>query len=70
MSGRQDLAERLAAWQEHFGDEEVPLPPFWGGYRVVPERFEFWASRPSRLHDRFCYTARGDGTWSLVQLAP
>lgn len=49
---------------------EVPLPPFWGGYRVVPNYFEFWQGRPSRLHDRIAYTLEIDGTWTKQRLYP
>ena len=48
---------------------EVPRPPFWGGYRVVPERFEFWQGRPNRVHDRIAYI-RADEGWTLVRLSP
>lgn len=49
---------------------EVPLPPFWGGYRVVPYYFEFWQGRPSRLHDRIAYILQADGTWKKTRLYP
>lgn len=48
----------------------VPRPPHWGGFRVVPERIEFWQGREHRLHDRFCYERGPDGTWTIRQLAP
>jgi len=48
----------------------VPLPPNWGGYVLKPERIEFWQGRPSRLHDRFCYTRQPDNSWKLERLAP
>ena len=48
----------------------VPLPPFWGGYVLIPNRIEFWQGRPSRLHDRFCYTRQPDGKWKLERLSP
>jgi pyridoxamine 5'-phosphate oxidase len=49
---------------------DVPLPPNWGGYVLKPERIEFWQGRPSRLHDRFCYTRQADNSWRLERLAP
>jgi pyridoxamine 5'-phosphate oxidase len=70
IAGREVLDERMAQLNENFRDRDVPLPPFWGGYRVVPEYIEFWISRPSRLHDRFCYRKQADGTWQIFQLSP
>ncbi len=69
---RADLESRLAAVGESFADvgDAVPRPPFWGGYRVVPEVFEFWVNRTDRLHDRVRYTRSGDGSWSIDRLAP
>jgi pyridoxamine 5'-phosphate oxidase len=49
---------------------EIPLPPFWGGYALQPERIEFWQGRPSRLHDRLCYTRQADGRWHIDRLSP
>jgi pyridoxamine 5'-phosphate oxidase len=49
--------------------KDVPLPPFWGGYRLVPHEFEFWQGRPSRLHDRFKFTKTDEG-WKVVRLYP
>ena len=60
-------------WEEmkrKFADGEVPLPSFWGGYRVAPREIEFWQGRPSRLHDRFLYTRGPDDSWTLERLAP
>ena len=48
----------------------LPLPPFWGGYRLQPDRFEFWQGRPNRLHDRLLYSSQEAGGWSLERLAP
>jgi pyridoxamine 5'-phosphate oxidase len=49
---------------------EVPLPPNWGGYVLTPTRIEFWQGRPSRLHDRFSYSCRPDGSWQIERLSP
>ena len=55
--------------KQKFRDGEIPLPSFWGGFRVVPHSFEFWQGRPSRLHDRFLYTKKDD-LWEIHRLAP
>ena len=65
---RAMLEERVAACAARFGDD-VPRPPHWGGYRLVPDHFEFWQGRPSRLHDRIVYTRIGDH-WQTSRLAP
>ena len=70
IDSRQVLDERMTQLRDEYGDGDVPLPPFWGGYRVVPECIEFWLSRPSRLHDRFCYRKQADSTWEIVRLSP
>lgn len=67
---RAALEDRLAEVMERFSGEEIPLPPFWGGYRVEPESVEFWQGRPSRLHDRLRYELRVDGGWGVERLAP
>lgn len=70
VAGRQELERRLAAVAARFGDEqEVPLPPFWGGYAVVPSTFEFWQAREHRFHDRVRY-ARAGGGWRRERLGP
>jgi pyridoxamine 5'-phosphate oxidase len=76
-SNQSDVVENRAAleqqWQvmsARFPSDEIPCPPNWGGYVLAPERIEFWQGRPSRLHDRFCYTKRGDGVWQIERLSP
>jgi pyridoxamine 5'-phosphate oxidase len=62
-----------AKWEEmkrKFADGKIPLPSFWGGYRVIPDLFEFWQGRESRMHDRFQYTRTDQGTWTIERLAP
>ncbi len=61
-----------AKWQEmkqKFADGKIPLPSFWGGYRILPERWEFWQGRQSRMHDRFQYARSGD-SWQVDRLQP
>ena len=53
-----------------FEDVEVPRPPFWGGYRVIPRSIEFWQGRRHRLHDRFRYTRDETGAWRIERLSP
>jgi pyridoxamine 5'-phosphate oxidase len=67
---RSELESRYAEFAATCKDQLVPLPKFWGGYRVRPDRIEFWQGRKSRLHDRLLYTRDADGTWSRERLAP
>src|SRR5579871_2416098 len=60
---------RIGAFTRRFGDGEIPRPPFWSGYRVVPHRVEFWQERPFRLHDRWLYV-RVNGAWQCERLFP
>jgi pyridoxamine 5'-phosphate oxidase len=69
IAGREVLERRLRELQEQFGDGEVPLPSFWGGYRVRPEVIEFWQNRSDRLHDRLRYRRVGEG-WTIERLSP
>ena len=66
---REALDRAFAAAQAEHGDEP-PLPPWWGGYLLTPERLEFWQNRPNRLHDRFRYRREADGAWIVERLAP
>lgn len=56
--------------EEHPDDTAIPRPPHWGGFRLAPERIEFWQGRPSRLHDRLVFRRDATGTWILERLAP
>jgi pyridoxamine 5'-phosphate oxidase len=69
LEKRADLEKRFHAAEQRFGDGEVPLPPFWGGYRLTPERIEFWQGRADRLHDRLVFSRGADG-WSPERLYP
>lgn len=69
--GRDDLTARLEAVTDRYEGGPVPRPPFWGGYSVTPDEYEFWQGRPSRLHDRIRYLRREDGAgWVVDRLAP
>jgi pyridoxamine 5'-phosphate oxidase len=70
VDARQVLDSRLTEMTERYENGNVPLPPHWGGYRVKPDKFEFWQGRPNRLHDRFRYSLQADGTWLIDRLAP
>ena len=65
---REFLEQTYKEYSEKY-KEDVPLPPFWGGFRLMPERFEFWQGRENRLHDRICYI-RKNNEWEIVRLAP
>jgi pyridoxamine 5'-phosphate oxidase len=69
LCGGEELDEFYRDAEQRFGDEDVPLPPTWGGFRVAPETVEFWQGRKGRLHDRLVYRSAGDG-WETVRLAP
>lgn len=68
ISSRKELESRFAEYKDKFG-EDVPLPDFWGGFRLRPARFEFWQGRQNRLHDRIVYTLDGDA-WTISRLSP
>lgn len=70
ISSRSILETMVDSMKRKYADKEVPLPPFWGGYRVKPETFEFWQARDSRLHDRFIYQKKESGGWSNERYAP
>lgn len=70
LAHREDLERAVRALEEDFGGGPVPLPASWGGYRVVPELFEFWQGRRNRLHDRLCYVRLPEGGWRIERLFP
>lgn len=70
LPDRALLDERWAALDARYGDEPVPRPPHWGGYRVAPEEVEVWQGRANRLHDRFAYVRTPDGGWTRTRLQP
>ena len=69
IDARRMLEARLSELEERFAGQEIPCPEHWGGYRVKPERMEFWQGRPNRLHDRFRYTREGE-SWRIDRLSP
>jgi len=70
VADRSQLETRYAEFAERYKGSIVPLPRNWGGYRVTPERIEFWQGRKSRLHDRLLYSRQPDGSWSRSRLEP
>ena len=79
IASRHVLEQQQQEIEQKFGDQEIPLPTFWGGYRISPERFEFWQGRAHRLHDRILYikkdnaredNPRKDKQWEIVRLSP
>ena len=71
INSRQALETQFAQLKEKFANGDIPLPDFWGGFRVVPEEIEFWQGGEMRLHDRFTYVRNGDGdNWSISRLSP
>jgi pyridoxamine 5'-phosphate oxidase len=69
LPSRETLEERYREIERQFEGKPVTRPPFWGGYRIVPRRIEFWYGRPDRLHDRILYVREGDG-WKIERLYP
>ncbi len=69
LGSRREMEERVRKYEEEFKGRDVPLPPFWGGYRLVPHSIEFWQGRANRLHDRIKFLREGDG-WHRIRLYP
>lgn len=70
IAGREVLEERARELEEYYRDREIHCPGHWGGYRLRPDKIEFWKSRPGRLHDRILYELMSDGAWTIKRLAP
>ncbi|KAI5844983.1 hypothetical protein DFP73DRAFT_573049 [Morchella snyderi] len=73
LTGRELLVQQVKEVEQNFeGREKIPVPPFWGGLRIIPMYIEFWQGRPSRLHDRFAYTRESltDTNWRIERLSP
>lgn len=70
IAGRAELEERMRQAEARYPEEDVPLPPNWGGYLLTPDEIEFWQGRPSRLHDRLRFTRTLDGPWRIDRLSP
>ena len=74
LAERSELERRLAEYEARYPDEDIPRPPYWSGYRVIPESFEFWQNMPYRLHDRTTYTrapgAQAGAGWTIGKLFP
>jgi pyridoxamine 5'-phosphate oxidase len=70
VESREVLESRLAALEREYEGQNIPRPPFWGGYRVEPEAVEFWQGRENRLHDRIVYRRTGGGGWEIERLQP
>jgi len=70
IPGRGDLDRRFAEIEAAYRERQIPRPPHWGGYRVIPIEIEFWQGRPDRLHDRFVYRLREPKDWIIERLSP
>lgn len=69
LKNRQELNEHFERLKFEYNNQEIPLPKYWGGYRLTPIKFEFWQGRANRLHDRILYTYE-KGSWKIIRLAP
>jgi len=69
VNSREELENKMDKASKDFNDKDVPRPEQWGGYQLIPHKFEFWQGRPNRLHDRFSYEKKG-AEWIITRLAP
>lgn len=70
IESREVLEQRLQDLKTKYENQDIPRPPHWGGFRVIPTAIEFWQGRPSRLHDRLLYSLLDDGSWQIERLSP
>ncbi len=70
IPSRAELEECMSQVEARYSDDNIPMPPYWGGYVLAPKEIEFWQGRPNRLHDRFCYTKQPANQWRLERLSP
>ena len=70
LQSRKILETKLEEMGKKYSDSEIPLPDFWGGFRIIPKTFEFWQGRPNRLHDRFMYSKQGIASWRIDRISP
>ncbi|MCB1671255.1 MAG: pyridoxamine 5'-phosphate oxidase [Gammaproteobacteria bacterium] len=70
ITSRSFLLNQFESLKQKYAQGEIPLPDFWGGYRVIPHEIEFWQGGKHRLHDRFHYRRQGDGSWEIRRLSP
>jgi pyridoxamine 5'-phosphate oxidase len=70
IANRAEMDARMEEVTAKFTGDDIPLPPFWGGYVVMPSAIEFWQGRAGRFHDRFTYARNDDGPWTIQRLMP
>lgn len=70
VTSKKILLQKFEEMKSKFQDGEIPLPSFWGGYRVIPKTIEFWQGGPGRIHDRFLFTRTTNSSWQIDRLAP
>lgn len=70
LASRQQLIEEFEALKKKYEHDRIPMPDFWGGYRILPQKIEFWQGAEYRLHDRFVYRRQPDNSWQIERLAP
>ena len=70
IASRESLVTQFAQVKEKYANGQIPLPDFWGGFRIEPQQIEFWQGGENRLHDRFEYNKQDDGSWTTQRLMP